>query len=60
MPSLRIPVKIKPYFGRLQELTFEELHDAVDFANAVGSLATTRKGAIPAMPRLEEVMALIK
>lgn len=52
--------KIKPYFGRLQELTFEELHDAVDFANAVGSLATTRKGAIPAMPRLEEVMALIK
>ncbi len=52
--------KIRPYFGRLQELTFEELHDAVDFANAVGSLATTRKGAIPAMPRLEEVMALIK
>jgi len=52
--------RIRPYFGRLQELTFEELHGAVDFANAVGALATTRKGAIPAMPTLKEVTALIK
>ncbi|HOK43316.1 MAG TPA: PfkB family carbohydrate kinase [Thermoclostridium caenicola] len=52
--------RIRPYFGRLQELTFDELRDAVNFANAVGSLATTRKGAIPAMPRLEEVMALLE
>lgn len=52
--------KIRPYFGHLQDLTFEELHDAVNFANAVGSLATTRKGAIPAMPRLEEVRALME
>lgn len=52
--------QIGPYFGRLQELTFDELHDAVNFANAVGALATTRKGAIPAMPGMDEVMALLK
>jgi len=52
--------RIRPYFGRLQELTFEELRSAVDFANAVGSLATTKKGAIPAMPTLEEVKTLMK
>ncbi|NLW02047.1 MAG: carbohydrate kinase [Clostridiaceae bacterium] len=52
--------RIRPYFGRLQDLTFEELRGAVDFANAVGSLATTRKGAIPAMPGLNEVMELVE
>jgi fructokinase len=37
------------------KVTLEELETAVSFANAVGSLATTKKGAIPAMPALEEV-----
>ncbi|MDR3122939.1 MAG: carbohydrate kinase [Treponema sp.] len=33
----------------------EELADIVDFANAAGSLATAKKGAIPALPTLEEI-----
>lgn len=52
--------QLRPYYDCLQELTFDQLRGAVDFANAVGSLATTRKGAIPAMPRLEEVTALMR
>lgn len=36
----------------------EELEGLLAFANAVGALATTRKGGIPAMPSLEEVLAL--
>jgi fructokinase len=32
-----------------------ELADIVDFANAAGSLTTTKKGAIPAMPDLAEI-----
>lgn len=38
--------------GRLTEA---DLADFLLFANAVGSLATTRKGAIPALPTLEQV-----
>ena len=37
------------------EITFVQLKEYVDFANAVGSLATTKKGAIPAMPQLKTV-----
>jgi fructokinase len=33
----------------------EELSDIVDFANAAGSLTTTRRGAIPALPDLSEI-----
>ncbi len=40
-------------------LTDSELQDMTDFANAAGSLATTKKGAIPAMPSLDEIKALI-
>lgn len=36
----------------------EEIEELLRFANAVGALATTRKGGIPAMPSLEEVLAL--
>ena len=36
----------------------ETLADVVDFANAAGSLTTTRGGAIPAMPTMEEIEAL--
>jgi len=35
------------------------LVDALRFANAVGALTTTRYGAIPALPRLSEVDALL-
>lgn len=34
----------------LQNLTARELDGIIDYANAAGSLTTTKKGAIPAMP----------
>jgi sugar/nucleoside kinase (ribokinase family) len=43
-----------PYFS------VEELQSVIRFANAVGALATTRKGAIPAMPTLAEAADLLK
>lgn len=39
----------------IKAMVCEELDDIVDFANAAGSLATTKSGAIPAMPTLAEV-----
>ncbi len=44
----------------LDQLSMERIADMVRFANAVGALATTKKGAIPAMPTLEEVRALMR
>ncbi|MGI6694292.1 MAG: PfkB family carbohydrate kinase [Limnochordia bacterium] len=38
-----------------KEWTSEELAESVRFANAVGALAVTRKGGIPAMPSLAQV-----
>jgi sugar/nucleoside kinase (ribokinase family) len=35
------------------------LFQAVRFANAAGALTTTRRGAIPALPTLEEVQSLL-
>ena len=40
---------------RPEELSEQELGFMLDFANATGSLATTRKGAIPAIPTLAEI-----
>lgn len=37
------------------EMTEEEITQMFDFANALGSLVTTKKGAIPAVPSLEEI-----
>jgi fructokinase len=39
----------------LKKTSRDELADIVDFANAAGSLATAKKGAIPAMPDLAEI-----
>ena len=41
----------------LKTISRDELADIVDFANAAGSLAVTRKGAIPALPSLAEIAA---
>ncbi len=43
--------------GGLDALTVPELERIVAFANKAASLTTSRHGAIPAMPTLEEVMA---
>lgn len=40
----------------LTDITFEELCNCVTFANAVASICVTRRGAIPALPTLEEVL----
>ena len=42
-----------------EQLEVAELREMVRFANAAGALCTTRKGAISAMPRPEEVAALL-
>jgi len=39
----------------LSHLTASDIELFVDFANAAGSMATVKKGAIPAMPSLNEV-----
>lgn len=44
----------------IASLSQEELTKIVSFANAAGSLATTKSGAIPAMPTNEEVKDCIK
>ncbi|MCM2535118.1 PfkB family carbohydrate kinase [Neobacillus pocheonensis] len=42
----------------LSSLSLNDLEQMVSFANAVGALATTKKGAIPAMPSLEDIQGL--
>ncbi|MCR5761284.1 MAG: carbohydrate kinase [Sphaerochaetaceae bacterium] len=41
--------------GSIENLTGEELSEYVDFANKAASITTSRSGAMPAMPYLEEV-----
>ena len=38
-----------------EDLTKEEIVGYAEFGNAVASLCVEKKGAIPAMPRLEQV-----
>lgn len=44
----------------IDHFTEEELRDLLLFANAAAAVVTTRKGALCAMPDLEEVIALIE
>lgn len=39
----------------VEEISHSDLSQMVDFANAAGSLTTTKGGAIPAQPTLEEI-----
>jgi fructokinase len=41
--------------AELKTIAVEELADIVDFANAAGSLTTTKRGAIPALPMIEAI-----
>lgn len=43
----------------LADLPFAYLRDAVEFANFAGALATTKSGAIPALPTLHDVWQLM-
>jgi len=40
----------------IESIKKDEIEDMIDFANAAGSLATTKKGAIPALPDLNEII----
>jgi fructokinase len=40
---------------QVRNISKDELADIADFANAAGSLTTTKKGAIPAMPDITEI-----
>lgn len=44
---------------KLDQLNQSDLERMLAFANAAGSLATTRKGAIPAMPTREAILACL-
>ncbi|SDM62883.1 carbohydrate kinase family protein [Acetanaerobacterium elongatum] len=39
----------------IEQYTADDMHKLMSFANAAGSLATTQKGAIPAMPTLQKI-----
>jgi fructokinase len=43
--------------AELKAIFRDELADIIDFANAAGSLTTTKKGAIPALPSAAEIEA---
>lgn len=45
--------------NKIEHWTAEEIAMSVEFANAIGALVTTRKGAIPAMPNLAEIEQLL-
>lgn len=44
----------------ISELLLSDIESMAGFANAVGALTTTKKGAIPAMPALEEIEELMR
>ena len=44
----------------MDELEMDDLREFAVYANACGSLSSTKVGAIPAMPTHEEIMALIE
>jgi fructokinase len=46
--------------GALKDFTRDALARAIQFGNAVGSLVTTKAGAIPAIPDMAEIEACIK
>ncbi|WP_277679626.1 carbohydrate kinase family protein [Gracilibacillus dipsosauri] len=43
-----------------ENLEVEKLEKAIRFANAAGALTATRKGGIPALPELEEILELVQ
>lgn len=47
--------KITERKNLLDDLSIAELKEIADFGNAMGSITTTKKGAIPAIPDLKEV-----
>lgn len=46
--------------NRIEQLCIGDTIEMIKFSNAVASICTSRRGAIPAMPQLDEVMELLK
>jgi fructokinase len=44
----------------LENYSPEQINALLDFANAAGALATTKKGAIPAMPNEKQIQNCIE
>lgn len=44
----------------IRKLAVEEIEASIRFANAAGALATTKKGAIPALPTHEQILSLME
>jgi fructokinase len=44
----------------IDRLTDSDWQDNIRFCNAAGSLATTAKGAIPAMPSMEQIKSILE
>jgi sugar/nucleoside kinase (ribokinase family) len=44
----------------LEQLTLDQLQEVFRRANAVGALACTRAGAIPALPKMAEIDAFLQ
>lgn len=42
-------------FGNLEDLTCGQLEEILKFANRAAAITTSRHGAIPAMPSLDEM-----
>lgn len=52
--------KICTFGKNIDDMTDAEIKEIVDFANASGSMASTKKGGIPSIPTLDNVMYCIK
>lgn len=46
--------------AEVEDIGKKELEEIVRFANAAGGLTATKRGAIPAMPRTEDIMRLLR
>lgn len=47
--------QISRYDGKIDTIRQDELEQMLDFSNAVGSLCATKRGAIDAMPAIDEI-----
>lgn len=45
---------------KIAEYEVKDIEDSIRFANAVGALAATKRGAIDVMPTFEEIALLMK
>ena len=48
-------MKLVQFENWIEDLSIENMFDCLRFANAVGALTSLKRGAIPAMPTIEEV-----